>query len=156
MNVYETMATVGETLGEQIAGEVFETLSENGPVLSLMDRQGHCWSSDPAKLTSLGLDQALLDDLLAKIDDGAEPAVAQVGETTLVGGQLATDRTNCGYLVLAVARGSSEWTPLNFDLVETVFGQVTLVARLLEDKRLVKEIQARCISMYGTAEAAAN
>ncbi len=156
MDVYDTMVTADQTLIEQIVAEVFDTLSESGPILNVMDRHGRCWSSHPNKLETLGLDQDLLGDLWAKVDDGAEPAVAHIGDTTVVGAQLATERTHYGYLLLAVSRGNAEWTPINFDLVEALFGQITLVFRLIEDKRHLDDTYAKSISIYGTAEAPAN
>lgn len=156
MDVYDTMLSAGCALNDEIAAEVFDTLSESGSVLSLMDRSGNCRSSNPEKMAAMGLEQDLLEDLWAKVDDGVEPAMVQVGDTTLMAIQLATDQTNCGYLVLAVPRGKAEWTQISYDLAEALFVQITVVARLIEKGRLLNEMHAKCYGVYGTAEAPAN
>jgi len=119
-------------LGEQIAREIFDMLPERGPVVVIMDRDGHCWSSHPEESAKLNLTETLLMDLRAKVDDGAEPVLTQVGETSVTMAQLATDRTNCGYVLVALPRYSPESTLTNIDLVETLLNQITLIARLVE------------------------
>jgi hypothetical protein len=119
-------------LNEQIARQVFDMLPERGPILALLDRAGHCWPSHPEEFARLGLDETLLQDLRAKVDDGAEPLITQVGDASVTIAQLATDRTNCGYLVIALPRYSPESTLTNIDLVETLLSQITLIARLVE------------------------
>jgi len=156
MHGYDAMFSADEALKAQVAAEVFDTLSERGPILALMDRGGNCWSSHPELFATLGPGPELLEDLWAKVDDGAEPATAQIGDTTVMVAQLATEQTNCGYLVLVVPRSSAEWAQINLDLVEALFGQVTLIAQLFEKSRCLNEAQARTYSVYGTASAPAN
>lgn len=156
MHAYDTMFSADQALKEQIAAEVFGALSEAGPVLALMDRSGNCWSSDPEQFAAMGIGQERMEDLWAKVDDGAEPAVMQAGDTTVMVTQLATEHANCGYLILAISRGNAEWTPVNFDLAAALFEQVSLAAKLVEKTMLLEETQARRYSVYGTAEAPAN
>jgi hypothetical protein len=77
----------------------------------------------------------LLKDLRAKVDDGAEPVITQVGETSVTVAQLATDQTNCGYVIVALPRYSPESTLANIDLVEALLSQITLIARLSRRSR---------------------
>jgi len=127
-------ATLSSTyrLNEQIARQVFDMLPERGPILAIMDRAGHCWPSHPEEFAKLGIGEALLQDLRAKVDDGAEPVITQVGEASVTIAQLATDQTNCGYVVIALPRYSPESTLTNIDLVEALLSQITLIARLVE------------------------
>jgi hypothetical protein len=52
---------------------------------------------------------------------------------------LATDRTNCGYLVIALPRYGPESTLTNIDLVEALLSQITLIARLVEKANLLNQ-----------------
>jgi hypothetical protein len=42
------------------------------------------------------------------------------------------------------------------DLVEALFGQIALVARLIETSSLLSDTQVKCYSAYGTSDAPAN
>jgi hypothetical protein len=89
----------------------------------------------------LGIGEALLQDLRAKVDDGAEPVITQVGDTSVTIAQLATDQTNCGYVVVALPRYSPESTLTHIDLVEALLSQVSLIARLVEKTSLLSKGQ---------------
>ncbi len=120
------------TLSEQIAQEVFDVLPERGPMLVIMDRNGDCWFSHPEEFPKLGITDSLVQELRAKVDDGAEPVITQVGETSVTIAQLATDQVNCGYVIVLLPRYSPESALTNIDLVETLLNQVSLIARLVE------------------------
>jgi len=132
MHTCDTKASDTPVLSEQIAREIFDVLPERGPILVVMDRDGKCWSSHPEEFAKLNIPDTLLQDLRAKVDDGAEPVLTQVGETSVTITQLATDRTDCGYVIVALPRYSPESTLTNIDLVETLLNQITLIARLVE------------------------
>ena len=156
MDMYDAMFSASYTLCEQIARRVFEGFGECGPILAIMDRSGNCWASDPERFDRMHPGETILVDLWSTVDDGSEPAVAQVGNTSVATAQLATEHTNCGYMVLILASEDAEWTQANMDLVETVFNQVSLVARLIETSSLLSDTQVKCYSIYGTSEAPAN
>jgi hypothetical protein len=145
-------ATSGAThmLNEQIARQVFDVLPEHGPILVIMDRDGNCWPSDSEEFARLSLDDTLLRDLRSKVDDGAEPVITQVGDTSVTIAQLATDRTNCGYLVIALPRYGPESTLANIDLVEALLSQITLIARLVEKANLLNQSH---LNSFGGARA---
>lgn len=132
MDLSSTTASDTPVLSELVAREVFEMLPERGPIVVIMDRDGRHWSSHPEEFGRLGIDEAFLKDLRAKIDDGAEPLITQVGETSVTVAQLATDQTNCGYVAVVLPRYSPESALTNLDLVETLLNQITLIARLVE------------------------
>ena len=156
MAMYDAVFSPSYALNERIAGVIFEVLPECGLLAAILDREGNCWSSDPEGFEKLNLNEALLCDLQAKVDDGAEPAATQVGDVSVTMAQLATERTNCGYLLLAVSRYGSEAMPAGFDMIETIINLVTLAARLVEKHSLLDEAQMKCYSVYGTAEAPVN
>jgi hypothetical protein len=156
MDTCDTTFSATHLLNEQIARQVFEVLPEHGPILALMDRDGRMWPSHPEEFAKLNLSAALLKDLRAKVDDGAEPVITQVGETSVIVAQLATDRTNCGYMVLALACRRPEATLANIDLVEAMLSQITLIARLIERSRMLTKSHVNHYAVYSGTDVATN
>jgi hypothetical protein len=140
MDTCDAMFSATHLLNEQIAHEVFDVLPERGPVLILLDRDGSCWASQPEELARLNLSDTLWKDLRAKVDDGAEPVITQVGDVSLIVAQLATDRTKCGYVAVVLACRSPESALANIDLIEALLSQITLIARLVEKSRLLTRL----------------
>jgi hypothetical protein len=132
MDLCNTSVSETHALSERIAQEVFDVLPERGPILVIMDREGESWHSHPEEFAALGIDGSLLKYLRAKVDDGAEPVITQVGQTSVTIAQLATDQTNCGYVVVALPCCTPESALTHIDLVEALLSQVTLIARLVE------------------------
>ena len=116
----------------QIAGQIFETISEHGPVMVIWDRQGHCWSSDAKRYSELNIDDLFFCQLLAKVDDGDEPVISQTDDVSIIGAQIATEQTNCGYVIIAFPKSSPESVIANTDLIEMLINQINLIARLIE------------------------
>ena len=155
MDMYDAMFSAGYILCERVARQVFDVLAENGPLLAIMDRSGNCWAGDPEAFDRHHPGDTALESLWAKVDDGFEPAVAPIDNGTVVTAQLATEHTNCGYLVLVLLH-DTPWTEGQMNLAEALFGQIGLVARLIETATLLSDTQVKCYSAYGTEEAPAN
>jgi hypothetical protein len=153
MDTGNATLSAAHVLNEQIARQVFEMLPERGPVVAIMDREGHCWSSDDEEFAKLNLSVSLLGELRAKVDDGAEPVLTQVGDTSVTLAQLATDQTNCGYIVIALPRYSPESTLTNIDLVEALLNQITLIARLIEKSSALRQAH---VARYSAAAPGSN
>jgi len=149
MDTGNVTLSAAHVLNEQIARQVFEMLPERGPVVVVMDREGHCWPSDDEEFAKLNLSEALLRDLRAKVDDGAEPILTQIGDTSVTLAQLATDQTNCGYLMIVLPRYSPESTLTNIDLVEALLNQITLIARLIEKSSSLRQAHTNRYSTPG-------
>lgn len=132
MQLCHTKTSDTHVLSEQIAQEVFDVLPEQGLMLVILDRDGSHWCSHPEEFARMGIGDEFLQDLRAKVDDGAEPVITQVGEASVTMAQLATDQTHCGYVVVILPRYSPESTLTNIDLVETLLNQIVLIARLVE------------------------
>ncbi|MEN6576658.1 MAG: hypothetical protein ABFD90_09965 [Phycisphaerales bacterium] len=139
MELCHTKTSDTHILTEQVAREVFDVLPEQGLMLVIMDRDGSYWPSHPEEFAGMGIGDEFLRDLRAKVDDGAEPVITQVGEASVTMAQLATDQTNCGYVVVILPRYSPESTLTNLDLVETLLNQVTLIARLVEKTSILTQ-----------------
>jgi hypothetical protein len=143
-------------LNEQIARQVFEVLPEQGPILLITDNDGHCWPSDSDEYAKLNISEQFLKELCAKIDDGAEPVVTQINDCSIVAVQLATERSNCGYMIIALPRYSPESTLINIDLIEMLLSQFSLIARLIEKNNLLHEVQMKRYRMCSQSEIASN
>ena len=156
MDMYDSLFLSSSVLNEQIARQIFEVLPERGPVIVIMDREGNCWPSDSEKFSALDIGESLLRELCAKIDDGAEPVVTQADDCSIVAGQLATERTNCGYVIIALPRYSPESTLVNIDLIEILLNQIGLIAKLIEKNNLLYELQMKQFSVYGQSEVPTN
>ena len=148
MDMYDSLFSQNCVLNEQIARQIFEILPEQGPVMVIMDRDGNCWPSDSESFSGLNLDESFLEELRAKIDDGAEPLVTQVNDFSIVAAQLVTEQTNCGYVIIALPQYSPESTLINVDLVEILLNQVSLIAKLIEKNTLLYELQVKQFSVY--------
>ena len=141
MTMYNSIFSRNRVLDEQISRQVFSLLPDQGPIMVIMDTEGHIRASDAERFSMLYAGEEALKGLCSKIDDGAEPVVTQVGDYSLVASQLATDNHNYGYVIIAVPQSSPESTLANMDLVEIVLGQVGLIAKLIEKNDLLYEHQ---------------
>lgn len=150
MNTYEALVSPTYLLNEQVARQVFDTLPESGPVVLIMDRKGHHWPSDSHAFAEFKINDIFLTDLMARIDDGTEPLIAQTDECTIVAAELATERTKCGYIALIMKQDGPEHAMTSIDLLEIIISQVNLIARLIEKNVLLYELQSKYLS--GTAQ----
>ncbi|HPC95417.1 MAG TPA: hypothetical protein PLU87_10765 [Sedimentisphaerales bacterium] len=156
MDMYDAVFSASYALNEQVARRVFDALGESGPLLAIMDRSGNCWASDPEVFDRMCPGDTVLEDLWAQVDDGHEPVITQVADKSVATAQLATEHTNCGYLVLILAGREAPGNQTVRDLVEALFSQIALVARLIETSSLLSDTQVKCYSAYGTSDAPAN
>ena len=143
MNMYDSLFSSSCALNEQIARQIFDILPERGPVMIIMDREGNCWPSDSEKFSSLNISESFLKEVCDKIDDGDEPIVTQISDCSVVAAQLTTERTNCGYVIIALPKYSPESTLVNIDLIEILLNQTALIARLIEKNNLLYELQMK-------------
>ena len=156
MNLNETLTSGVFMLNEQVARQVFEILPEQGPILLIMDREGHSWPSDSENFAKLDIDEQFLKELCAKIDDGAEPAVTQVNDCSIVAAQLATERNNCGYVIIALPQYSPESALINIDLIEILLSQLNLIVKLIEKNNHLYEVQMKHYRLLGQSEIVLN
>ncbi len=156
MDIPDSLLSPVAVLNEQIARQIFELLPERGPVMIIMDREGNFWPSDSEQFSKLNISKEFLKELCGKVDDGAEPIVTQTNDCSVVAAQLATEQTNCGYVLLAMPQYSPGATLANIDLVEIVLSQVSLIAKLIEKNNLLYELQMKQFSVYSGIETPSN
>ena len=92
----------------------------------------------------------------AKIDDGAEPVLTQIKDCSIVAAQLATERSNCGYVIIALPQYSPESTLINIDLIEILLSQLNLIVKLIEKNNLLYEVQMKHYRLCGQSEITSN
>jgi hypothetical protein len=156
MNLHESVSSPGSVLNEQIARQVFEFLPEQGPILLITDKNGHSWPSDSDEYAKLNISEQFLKELYAKIDDGVEPVVTQINDCNIVAAQLATERSNYGYVIIALPLYGQESTLININLLEMLLGQLSLIAKLIEKNNLLYEVQMKHYRMCSRNEIASN
>jgi hypothetical protein len=139
-------------LSELVARQVFEILPESGLVMVILDKDGNCWPSNSEEFSRLHLDESFLKQLCQKIDDGQEPVITQLDQCSIVSAQLATSKTNCGYVIIALPQYSPESTLINIDLIEILLNQVNLIAKLLEKNNTLYELLLRHHVAANTSE----
>ncbi len=156
MDIGDWLFTPNCGLNEQIARQIFDILPERGLIMVIMDRDGNCWFSNSEEFSKLNISESFLREFCAKVDDGAEPVVTQVNDCSIIAAQLATERTDCGYVIVALPQCSPESALINIDLVETLLNQTGLIARLIEKNNLLYELQMKQLSLYTQSETASN
>jgi hypothetical protein len=156
MNMYDSLVSPRRMLNEQVTRQVFDLLTERGPIMVIMDRNGNCWPSNSEEFSKLNISESFLRELCAKIDDGTEPVITHTDDSSIVAVQLATEQTNCGYVIIALPQYNPESTMVNIDLIETLLNQTSLIAKLIEKNNLLYELQMKQSSLYDQDEAASN
>ena len=154
--MYDSLFSPSCVLNEQIARQIFDILPEQGLIMVIIDRDGNCWPSNSENFSTLNISESFLKELCAKIDDGAEPVITQTDDLSIVATQLATEQTNCGYVIIALPQYSPESTLINIDLIEILLNQTGLIAKLIEKNNLLHELQMKQLSLYGQCETASN
>ena len=156
MDMYDSMFSPSYALIDQIARRIFDILPERGPIMVIMDTEGNLWPSNPEEFGKLNIGTPFLRELCAKIDDGAEPVITQVSDASITVAQLATEQSNCGYVIIVLPQYSPESTLINIDLIEALLNQTVLIAELIEKNNLLHELQTKLYSVYGKSEAPSN
>ena len=156
MDMYDSLFSPSGVLNEQIARQFFDILPEQGPIIVIMDRDGNCWPSDSEEFFKSNVKESFLRELCAKIDDGAEPVINQANDFSIIAAQLATEQTNCGYMIIALPQYSPESILANIDVIEMLLNQIGLIAKLIEKSNHLYELQMKQFGQYRQVEPASN
>jgi len=132
MDICQSQFPQVSALNEQVAGEIFDILPEDGPIVMIIGRDGSRWLSNSEKLSELDISESFLKGVCAKIDDGAEPVIARLNDFGVVAVQLATEQINYGYVIVALPQYSPESVLINIGLIEMLLNQIGLIFRLVE------------------------
>ena len=156
MDICKSLFSPGFILTEEIARQVFEVLPESGPLVVIMDTNGKIQSSNPEEYAKLNISESVLERICVSIDDGAEPVITNANNCILVGEQLATENSHCGYVFVILPEYDPESVLSNIDLVETLLNQIGLVAQFIEKSNLHSKGQMQYYQMCDQSEAVLN
>jgi hypothetical protein len=141
--MYDELLSSEHTLNDQIARQLFSIIPEDGPLIAIIDRQGNYWPSESERFSQLNIDEQILKQMCNRIDDGAEPVITQINDFGVVISQLATERTNCGYVIIMLPKYTPESILVNIELIETLLSQVGLIGRLVEQNNHLYQLQMK-------------
>ena len=156
MNMSQSLSSPGFMLTDQITRQIFEVLPEQGLLLVIMDTDGNSQSSDPEEFTRLNISESFLKEICVTIDDGAEPVITSSNDCSIVAEQLATEKSNYGYVFVVLPQYNPESTLLHIDLIEMLLNQIGLIARLIEKNNFHYEVQMKHYQICGQGEAVLN
>ncbi|MFZ0034448.1 MAG: hypothetical protein WAK60_05615, partial [Sedimentisphaerales bacterium] len=77
MDIGDWLVSPSCILDEQIAKQIFDVLSEQGPIMIIMDRDDHCWVSNCERFSKLNISEPFLRELCAKVGDDTKPVITQ-------------------------------------------------------------------------------
>lgn len=143
MDTFELECTSAGMLNQQIASIVFSCLPEDGPLAVILDGKGQSWPSDAVRFSNLFSENHCLDDIIAMVDDGADPVISDINGTTVVAYELATSNIHCGYIVFALEGYTQESAVKHIDLVDTILSLINLVGGLIEKANNIQAVQMK-------------
>jgi hypothetical protein len=149
MDMYGSSFSQNCVLNEQIARQIFDILPEDGPMMVLIGKDGNCWPSSDEGFTKLGITDSYIKELCDKINDGEEPIITNINDFSLVITALATERNDCGYIMILLPNYSPESTMANIGLIEILLSQVGLIAHLIEQNNMLYERQIKQLVSCG-------
>jgi hypothetical protein len=156
MDTCNATFSAGHVLSEQTARQIFDALPEEGVIVAIIGRDGTRWMSDPDAFARLGLDDASIGELRARVDDGVEPVVIRLSDASVMMAQLCTEHTDCGYALVVLPRGTGKPVAPDISLLEVCLGQIALVARLTEENRQLTSLRMGYYASLGSQECPMN
>ena len=140
-NLYKSLLSSADTLTEQLKGHLFGMTELEGPVLIFVDEQHQFCANHPSRISFLSETPDLLSAICRQIDDGYDPCAYEVEDGCIVGTQLATETTHCGYFLIFLPGYRSETLQANMDLFELLLAQTQLVCQLIEKNNQLHHLQ---------------
>lgn len=132
MDTYNGQYTEYSPLIEQIASQVFGSLPEDGPLIVILDGKGSCCPSDSGKFSSIFSETHLVDQIVARVDDGGDPLISYIGDCAVVATELTSGYAHCGYMIIALPGFTQESVMGNTDLVDTILSMMDIICGLVE------------------------
>ena len=143
MDTYGLDISSSSMVNQQVAGEVFGTLPEEAPLIVILDGQGNYWPSDAERYSVVFCDSYKLDKILARIDDGDDPVISDIGGCPVVASQLVTSCRHCGYVVLAMEGYTSKRIVENQDMLEMSLSLINVIGNFVEKYNRIQEFQMK-------------
>ncbi len=141
MNTYSCQHTGHSPLIEQIASQVFGNLPEDGPLIVILDGKGSCCPSDSGKFSSIFSETHLVDQIVARVDDGGDPLISYIGDYAVVATELTSGCAHCGYMIIALPSLAQGSAMENIDLVDTILSMMDIICGLVEKNSRLNHYQ---------------
>ena len=139
--LYKSLLSGAGMLTEQFKSHLFGMTESEGPVLIFVDGQQHFCANHPGRVGFLNESPELLASICGQIDDGYDPCVYEVEGGCVIGTQLATEKTDCGYFLIFLPGYRSETVQANMDLFELLLAQTQLICQLIEKNNQFHHLQ---------------
>lgn len=150
MDIYDSLISSNSSLNEQIAEEIFSIMPDEELFLAILDGQGGCWASDQEEFTKIFTDNEQIQRICASVADGGDPVISRMDDYSIVSAQLEAGETNCGYLIFALDKYTSEATFTSMNLIEFIASQINLIAKLIEKNNRLQHVQLKQLSVVSS------
>ncbi len=130
--LYQSLLSGAETLTAQLKGHLFEMSEPGWPVLIVVDGHRQVHVNHSGRAVFLHDSPDILPEICDRIDDGYDPCVYAVDGGCVIGTQLATENTDCGYFLIFMPGYQQETIQTNMDLFEMILAQTQLICGLIE------------------------
>jgi len=152
MNTYAPQQTGHSSLIEQIASQVFGNLPEDGPLVVILDGKGSCCPSDSEKFSRVFAETHLVDQVIARVDDGGDPFISYVDDCAIVATELTSGYSHCGYMIIALDGFTQGSVMDNIDLVDTILSMMDIICGLVEKNCRLNHYQTQRLDFANQAE----
>ena len=144
--LYKSLFSGNEMLSEQLVRQLFELSVPDGPVMIYANDKREHQATDSVRAGFLHEEPERLGAICDQIDDGDGPCLCVLEGGCVVGTQLATERTHCGYFLLYLPEYAGQTAQANMDILELVLGQAQLVCELIEKNNQLHHLQLAHLS----------
>ncbi len=130
--IYKSLFSGSDLLSEQFVRQMFELSGPEGTVMIFVDENQHYQANYPSHAPFLHEESDRLLAICNQIDDGDDPCVCVVEGGCVVGTQLTTEKTHCGYFLVFLPGYTSQTVQVNMDIIELLLAQAQLICQLIE------------------------
>lgn len=145
-NVYESLFSDNNLLSEQFMRQMFELSNPDGLVLIYVNEERNYQANHPHQAAFLQDEPERIETICRQIDDGADPCVCAVKGGCVVGTQLATERTHCGYFLVFLPGYTNQTVWSNMDILELLLAQAQLICQLIEKNNQLHHLRLEHLS----------
>ncbi|MBM4103835.1 MAG: hypothetical protein FJ263_07265 [Planctomycetes bacterium] len=135
-SLYQSILSSSQTLLGQIGRAVLAEQADFGPFWVLLDDQRAVCAGDEQRLAEMIDDIASLHPFCSRVDDGFESVMCPAKDGVIAIGHLGTERTHCGYALLALPGYTADTAHANAAMIEMLLGQMNLLADVMEKNNL--------------------
>lgn len=145
-DIYKSLFAGHDVLSEQFVRQLFELSTPDGPVMIYVNPDRQFQASDPVRVPFLHEEPRQLSVICDRIDDGDDPCVCEIDGGCVIGMQLSTENTNCGYFLLFLSGYAEQTVQTNMDIFELVLAQAQLICQLMEKNNQLHHLRLSHLS----------